>query len=220
MSMDMRTPEQLEAARLLAKQGQDKYFAHRREAQKLTSEESARLGVQAAKDEEWAKLLNRDDVVILDTETTGLDENAEIVEIALLNTNGKEVFEEVFMPQDEVPEGAAKVHGLDRTKLREMGAQPWSERHAEVKAALEAATTVLVWNADYDTRLLRQTCERWGFEMPQIKEVRCMMAEYSTVGRHQRLQYTFNRHCGESVQTHRAMGDCQMVLAVMREATK
>lgn len=40
--------------------------------------------------------INGNDVVILDTETTGLDDNAEIVQITILDINGNKLLDTLF----------------------------------------------------------------------------------------------------------------------------
>ena len=40
---------------------------------------------------DWPGLLGRDDVLILDTETTGLGRDAEVIEVAVINTRGAQV---------------------------------------------------------------------------------------------------------------------------------
>lgn len=52
----------------------------------------------------WARdLLNRTDVLILDTETTGLGHTAELVELAIVDTTGKVLFDELVKPAVEGP---------------------------------------------------------------------------------------------------------------------
>ena len=48
--------------------------------------------------EPWHTLLNRHDVLIVDTETTGLDERAEVIDVAVIDTTGAVRFDAVSMP--------------------------------------------------------------------------------------------------------------------------
>ena len=57
-------------------------------------------------------MLNRTDVLILDTETTGLGLEAEIIEIAVIDTAGAVLVDTVSLPQDDVPKAASGIHGL------------------------------------------------------------------------------------------------------------
>ena len=80
----------------------------------------------------------------------------------------------VSLPQGPIPRGASDVHGLTRTKLRSMGARPWSDVHPELAELLRGAGAVLIWNAEYDRRLLDQTAERHGLTLPSAPW-RCAM---------------------------------------------
>ena len=46
----------------------------------------------------WADLLDRSDVLICDTETSGLGKGAQILEIALVDTMGETVFSSLVAP--------------------------------------------------------------------------------------------------------------------------
>ncbi|WP_370656558.1 3'-5' exonuclease, partial [Klebsiella pneumoniae] len=50
--------------------------------------------------------------VFLDTETTGLDDHAELVEIAVVNEDGCVLFESFCRPTVPVDPGAQAVHGI------------------------------------------------------------------------------------------------------------
>ena len=51
-------------------------------------------------------------MLILDTETTGLDSQAEIIEIAIINESGNVVFESLVKPTKPIPEDAIAIHGI------------------------------------------------------------------------------------------------------------
>ncbi len=64
-------------------------------------------------------LLNREDVLILDTETTGLNENAEIVEI--VDTTGTTRYSAPIMPKGRIP--SADIRGLTQAEKAERTAR-------------------------------------------------------------------------------------------------
>ena len=70
-------------------------------------------------------LLNRPDVLVIDVETTGLGERAEVLAVAVIDTTGRVLLDTVSLPQGQIPRGASDVNGLTRAKLRSMGARPW-----------------------------------------------------------------------------------------------
>lgn len=96
------------------------------------------------------------ELVFLDTETTGLDELAQVVEIAIVDEFGEVLFESYVNPTVPVDPGAAAVHGIGPEKLA--GAPAWPEIAEQVRAVLEGKT-VVIFNSDFDLRILHQTAE-------------------------------------------------------------
>ena len=92
--------------------------------------------------------------VFLDTETTGLDDDAELVEIVVVDATGAVLFESYCRPTVPVDPGAQAVHGIGPEKLAT--APAWPEIAERVRAALEGKT-VVIFNSDFDTRILVQT---------------------------------------------------------------
>ena len=217
---DHRSPEKLREARYLARNREEEYRKHKRYALEATEYDIQDHGIAASRDYKWKDLLDRDDVLIIDTETTGIDEYGEILEIGIVNTKGETITDKIFDPQERAPRHDERAHRLNRMDLVAMGAEPWTKSHQAIKDTLENASVILAWNADYDTRLLQQTCERWGVSNPNLKQVRCIMKEYSGTGFYQTLESTFERHCYALTQTHRATDDCYLVLEVMRAVAK
>ena len=88
-------------------------------------------------------LLNRPDVLVIDVETTGLGERAEVIAIAVIDTTGRVLLNTVSLPQGRIPTKASDVHGMTRARLRSMGARPWPEVHAELRPLLFGAHVAL-----------------------------------------------------------------------------
>ena len=171
-------------------------------------------------------------VLILDTETTGIDDRAEVLDIALLDTTGRVVYDEPIMPQGHIPASASAVHGLTRKRLHGFGTRPWPEVHGEVLEAIRGASVLLAYNLAFDTRLLNQTAERYhlpsGFlrRNPEL-DGRCLMLDYAEwrgepnewrAGEYRwhKLDAAYRRECKRVAQQHRALADCQMSLELMR----
>lgn len=92
--------------------------------------------------------------VFLDTETTGLGDDAQVVEIAIVDEAGAVLFESLVKPTVSVDREAAAIHGIGSDKLAT--APAWPEIAAQVRAALEGKR-VVIFNSDFDTRLMQQT---------------------------------------------------------------
>ena len=114
--------------------------------------------------------------VYLDTETTGLDEQAEIIEIAVVDTDGTPLLNSLVRPQNPVPWEATQVHGLTDAHLR--NAPTWAELWPQIVQVL-SHRLVLIYNAEYDVRVMKQTSQRYGipFDIPGA-EFQCLMLLY------------------------------------------
>lgn len=183
----------------------------------------------------WASLLNRQDVLILDTETTGVSNWSEVVDIALIDTCGHAVYDRLVLPQGQIPRTASNVHGLTRKNLEEFGAKHWPDHHASFVAALQQASVLLAYNLSFDLRVIDQTAQRCnvladmppGASWPSL-HARCVMLEYAAWRKvpHEwrkghwklhSLQAAYSREVtGRARQDHRALADCHMTLALMR----
>lgn len=110
--------------------------------------------------------------VFLDTETTGLDKQAEIIEIAIVDALGHPIIETRVKPTVPVGDGAYHVHGIGAHDLQ--NAPPWLEIDAEIRHVLEDRS-VVIFNADFDTRLLTQTAMAARLPDFRYRSVTCAM---------------------------------------------
>lgn len=167
-------------------------------------------------------LLNRDDVFILDTETTGL-KGAEVIEVALIDTRGETRLDTLVRPKAaRMNPYAQRVHGLSLHDLRD---QPtWPEVLPEILNLAQNAT-ILAWNAPFDASMLEQTSAVWGLPHPKLLFV-CAMRLYakthgkSAYGLHKAvvtegLDTLLTQH-----QSHRALGDVIFVLELLRRMAR
>lgn len=97
----------------------------------------------------WAKLvLDTPGAVILDSETTGLYDEAQIVQLAIIDTQGQTLFDSLLRPSVEIESGAAAVHGLTMDALA--NAPTIADIWPEVRSILDRAERIVVYNAEFD----------------------------------------------------------------------
>jgi DNA polymerase III subunit epsilon len=168
-----------------------------------------------------AALLSRPDVLILDTETTGL-KDAEVIEVALIDAGGRTRLNTLVQPKTRAMNPyAQRVHGIS---LRDLAGQPtWPEVLPElVRVAGDA--TILAWNAPFDARMLEQTSARWGLPHPKLLFV-CAMRLYArfygrrSFGLHKAVAAEGLEGLLELHTSHRALGDVTFVLELLRHLT-
>jgi DNA polymerase-3 subunit epsilon len=170
---------------------------------------------------EWAKSVLADEgAIILDTETTGLEEGAEIIEIAIINVKGETLFESLIKPHG--PIGGTHIHGIRGEDVA--GAPTWLEIDHQVVRLLRQASRIVVYNSEYDRRLIRQTQLKWGMRSiePSVQEEdyqplpwHCAMEAYAMWVNHwsdYHESYRWQRLEGG----HRALGDCLACLEYIK----
>ncbi|OXX55291.1 DNA polymerase III subunit epsilon [Vibrio sp. V12_P9A6T4] len=103
------------------------------------------------------QILNLENAVILDTETTGLDDKAQIVEIsAVCALTGSVLFSSLVRPQCWIPAEATAIHGITNSDVS--NAPSFISILTPLFTALFERNFV-IYNSDFDTRLFIQSYE-------------------------------------------------------------
>jgi hypothetical protein len=124
-------------------------YEREQEERRAAEREAARARVTWAAD-----ALADPDVVVLDTETTGVHDTACVVDLAVVTSAGEVLLNTLVNPGPGVPipSAATDVHGI--TDAMVDGAPAFAEILPALTAAL-AGRRVLIYNAPYDTGVLR-----------------------------------------------------------------
>ena len=178
-----------------------------------------RQSLQAKASDAVRGLLGREDILILDTETTGMGKRAEVIEVAVVNTRGETLLDTLVKPKSSrMNPYAQRVHGITSQMLQD--APAWSEVLPEL-AELADRRTVLAWNAPFDRGMLEQTSHIWGLSHPAWLFV-CAMRLYAkgrgikNRGLQKVLVDEQLTHLHAEHKSHRALGDTVFVLEVLR----
>jgi DNA polymerase-3 subunit epsilon len=112
--------------------------------------------------------------LFLDTETSGLEEDAEIVELAVLDQHGVVMLNTLVQPVRTVPQAAIEIHGITDEALAH--APSWPEV-AEQLARLLSGRVLVAHNAPFEARMLAQSCARHGLTLPACARWECTLEQ-------------------------------------------
>ena len=126
---------------------------------------------------ETARTWLAEEALFLDTETTGLGRHAQVCEVSVVDVRGAILLDRLVKPTVPIPAGAAAVHGIRDADVAD--APSFAEALPKIEKVL-AGRLVIVYNVDYDYRLLVQSAEVHGaaFGLPRDRWD-CAMALYA-----------------------------------------
>lgn len=160
--------------------------------------------------------------VFLDTETTGFDPDDEVVDIGIVNFDGKEILNSLVKPQKRIPSDASAVHGI--TNAMVASAPSWAELWPSISEII-GKTSVGIYNEEFDLRLMQQSTEKHQLAWPNsinAFDVMKLFAEYygSWDDYHQsytwqKLEFAGRYFKIELPNAHRAGADAQLTREVM-----
>ncbi len=192
----------------------------------MSSQLIRNLGIDESQALQAFRFLLGRDFVLLDTETTGLYHDAEIVELGLLGSDGTEPISSLVKPRLPIPEGATAIHGITNEMVAD--APLWPEVLEQLIIHTEGKP-IVIYNAQFDVRMLEQTNALYLSNFPTLMGSQgflCAMLEYSA---HRMIVNPMRRSTrwwklGEAAlaegvtpgEAHRAVGDCHTTLGVIR----
>lgn len=160
--------------------------------------------------------------VILDTETTGLHDSAEVIELGIIRAaTGEVLCNQRFKPYGEMNPESRKIHGIS---VGDLAACPrFAERIAEVRRIIEGVP-VIVWYADFDKDRLRHEFTNAGagfgrcFEDWHCASVLYHLAVYGDTALRVRLAGACEAEGVVHSNPHSALGDVCAVRRVLLSA--
>lgn len=177
----------------------------------------------------YENVFDMSSALVLDTETTGLSDTDEAVQIAIVDIeNACELANELIKPMQPIPAEVIKIHGITNEAVE--SADPWSELHGFVCDLLKEVRTVYIYNAEFDTRIIAQTAAKYNLQVPRYSAV-CVMKKYAELwgetneyqGRYQPKHISLVNACKQQnidisdLRAHDALSDCLMTIRLMEK---
>ncbi len=169
--------------------------------------------------------LFKEQFLVLDTETTGLNNHDQIIELSILSSRGEIIYNQRYKPTVPISDGAYRCHGIN---LHDLENEPSFEVDAcEIKRIL-LNNNIVIFNASYDINILRSTFKAVGMDDSFLDLVETYCAMHASAG----IYGSTNKHGTISLanaasfvgftnpKAHSALGDCITTLAVMRDLRK
>ncbi len=161
--------------------------------------------------------------VYLDTETTGMHFNSEVIEIGIIDDLGEVLFDQLVRPRGKMDPGAGRVHGITSDMLKQ--APTWEQVWPQAEAVLKDRQ-VGVYNVEFDLRLLKQSCKQswltWSLPEANFFDIMKVYARFYGDWDTFRKSYRFQslemagRQCGIRLpNAHRAVDDCHLTRALL-----
>lgn len=166
------------------------------------------------------KLLLSENCVILDTETTGLDWEDQVIELAIVSMTGETLYHSLFNTDKEISNGAMYVHGITQECLSKY--PTFKDEWSKIKSILDGKV-LLIYNSKFDIRLLNQTLAAYDIDDFIDNPTQCIMLMFADYIDSRRWVKLIDA-CGimdlEVYQTHRATDDCLLVLELIKAIAK
>ena len=129
-----------------------------------------------------ARILLQLNPFYLHSKTTGAAEQAEVVEIAILDSAGKPLLDALVKPKRHIRPDASKVHGITDDMVD--NAPKWSEVLPEVEETL-ARKKICVYDLNYELLALQNSYQnnhnRWALDTDSFINVMDLFSRYRNV---------------------------------------
>ena len=175
--------------------------------------------------EEFKQVIGSGDYVILDTETTGL-RDAEIIQIAIISSNGEVLLDTLIKPIRPIPQDAIRIHGITNEMVADkLGIMYFYDQIRQ----LLSGRNVIVFNVAYDKQILYDSLQianiqevnwdqesKWFCAMEAFSELKGEWNAKRKSYKWQSLSKACDYYNLPIIDAHNALGDCLLTLQVCK----
>jgi len=163
--------------------------------------------------------------VVLDTETTGLL-SPELVSVGVIDPLGETMLHEFVRPAKPIESEASRITGITNDSVADRPAFPTIE---PILTSAIAGKLVVIYNAAYDQKVLRNTYARYGLALPEFSPW-CAMKWFAHLNgdwdeaRGSYVWQSLAKAAGyfgvEAPGAHDALADCRTTWRLLQEALR
>lgn len=176
----------------------------------------------------WAReLVSRDDVLYVDTETTGVRFGRDdVIDIGIVDSGGRILMDQLVRPSVAIPAEAEAVHGISN---RDVATAPrLTDLWSDIRKYLDDHV-VVSYNATFDEQMLRNAAEKRGLDWVEPQRWDCAMEAFAAFNEqpsHYRPGYRWinleaaARMLGLELPEHRAAADAMLCLELVQELSR
>jgi len=149
--------------------------------------------------------------VYLDTETTGIEDEDEIIQIGIVDSDGLVLMDKTIKPTIPIKPEATAIHGI--TDATVAGSESWKEIYPEFASIIEGRA-ICFYNEDFDSRVIAQTCAvHQQYNVQYIEH--CVMELFANYyGEYKPLTFAAEQ-AGYDFHPHSAIEDAKSTRAVL-----
>lgn len=175
---------------------------------------------------EFKDMVRSGDYVVLDTETTGL-RDAEIIQIAIIDSNARVLMDTLIKPVRPIPGDAIRIHGITNEAVANQSGMLF--HYHQIKEIL-AGRNVIVFNVAYDKQILYdslqianietvewETHSKWWCAMEAFSEVKGDWNAKRKSYKWQSLSKACDYYNLPITNAHNALGDCLLTIQVCKK---
>ena len=152
------------------------------------------------------------DYVVLDTETTGLDPDDEVIEIGVLDMHGTELYHSMFKPQKQIGNAAGRYNRIMNEMLTDCPA--FGQGDWEKIRSLVAGKVVVGHSIDFHISAIESTMRRYGVPVEGMEEVFSKAVDTRSIAkqcletREYTLKALYEAYVGELGEQRSALWSC------------
>ena len=157
---------------------------------------------------------NTKDTIVLSAISTGISRDDEVVQLVITNLSGNVLYSNYFYPEKELSKEMAASTGLTRKSLE--GSVSWSQEWIKIANILKYKK-ILVHFAEFDIRIIEQTCSRYGINFKVSAEVYCTVEAINRKYSYKSLERVAIVRKIVDYKSYEAESICKMIISCLTD---